>query len=94
MAATLPQAPSECCDPCVGSETVSITGTVGWFSVSDLTALRAVAASAINQFAAVGTLASPIGLYRWNALSVTADNGTTIIAPSDGGVGRWNRIAT
>ena len=94
MAATLPQAMSECCDPCVGSETVSITGTVGWFSVPDLTALRAVAASAINQFAAVGTLATPVGLYRWNNTSVLADNGTTNIAPSSGAVGRWERIAT
>lgn len=94
MASTLPSAPSECCTPCVGQSTVTLTGTVGWFSVSDLTALRAVAASSINQFAAVGTLASPVGLYVWNALSVTADNGGSIVAPSDGGVGRWNRIAT
>ena len=94
MAATLPQTPSECCDPCVGSSTVSITGTVGWFSVADLTALRAVAASAINQFAAVGTLATPVGLYRWNAASTTADNNSTIIASSDGQPGRWERIAT
>jgi hypothetical protein len=94
MAASLPQTAQDCCDPCVGQDTVTITGTVGWFSVADLTALRAVAASSINQFAAVGTLAVPVGLYRWNNSSVLADNGTTNIAPSDGGVGRWERIAT
>ncbi len=29
MAATLPQAPSECCDPCIGSSTVSLSIGIG-----------------------------------------------------------------
>lgn len=32
------------------------------------------------------------GLFRWDAASVSADNGGTIIAPDAGGTGRWKRI--
>ena len=33
------------------------------------------------------------GTYRWNSADVTADNGGTIIIPTAGGTGRWNRIS-
>lgn len=31
------------------------------------------------------------GDFFWNATDASADNGTTIIAPAAGGVGRWNK---
>lgn len=33
-----------------------------------------------------------IGDYFWLAGDVTADDGIMVIAPSDGGVGRWRKI--
>jgi len=33
------------------------------------------------------------GIYRWNSVDVSADNGTTVIAPSVG-TGRWNLFET
>lgn len=92
MASTLPT-PQDCCDPCVGSSTVSLTGTIGWFRVADLGALRAIAASPTNTFAAVGTLSGGFfGEFYWDSASVEADDGITIIAPSGGGVGRWKKL--
>lgn len=32
------------------------------------------------------------GMFRWDAASVEADNGGTIIAPAVGGTGRWKRV--
>jgi hypothetical protein len=32
------------------------------------------------------------GVFTWNAADATADNGGTIIQPTSGGVGRWNRL--
>lgn len=92
MASTL-RVVADCCDACVGSSTVAITGTVGWYQVADLGALRLVASSVANKFAVVGTLSGGfIGEFYWDAASVDADDGLTIIASSDGGVGRWKKL--
>lgn len=91
MASTLPALDS-CCDPCVGAATVEFTGSVGIFLVEDLTALADIPASPLNQQSRVATTAGLVGDYIWVNDSVVADDGFTVIAPSDGGVGRWHKV--
>lgn len=75
---------------------MTLTGNIGWFRVDDVAALRAVSSSATNVAAIVANDQTGVftGAYAWDATSAAADNGTTLIAPTDGGVsgaGRWRR---
>ncbi len=70
------------------------TGDVtGWHYVADETALRALPTDSDNKVAVVADLGGfGAAQFRWDATSVLADDGATVIAPSDGGVGRWERM--
>jgi len=66
----------------------------GWYKVADLTALRALATDTDNKAAIVDDINGyGAGLFRWDNTSTDADDNATVIAPSDGGVGRWTRLA-
>lgn len=61
--------------------------------MDDVAALRAQPTAATNTFASVGTLAGGFfGDFYWQAGSVDADDGVSVIAPDDGGAGRWKRL--
>ena len=63
---------------------------VGARVVGDLTELRALATSASNTVVIVQDKGDGfVGIYNWNAASVAADDGLGVIAPDDGGTGRW-----
>jgi hypothetical protein len=65
----------------------------GWYKVADEDALRALATSADNKAAVVDDLAGyGSAFFRWDTSSTEADDGVTIIAPTDGGPGRWTRV--
>ena len=71
--------------------TVNTTGTAdGLQVVSTLTALAGIATSTDNKAAIVqGDDDGNLRIYKWDATSTTADDGLGVIAPSDGGTGRW-----
>jgi hypothetical protein len=63
---------------------------VGFVCVANIAALRALATSSYNKAAAVNDDGSEsLRIYRWNSTSTDADDGAAVIAPSDGGTGRW-----
>jgi hypothetical protein len=78
----------------VSESTTSGTATaVGWFKVVDLTALRELPTLATNSGAIVDDINGyGAGWYRWDNDSSDADDDWAIIAPADGGAGRWKRI--
>lgn len=64
--------------------------SIGVFGADDLTELRSFPASSDNQSAVVGNTGAGFGAtYTWNNASTAADDGISVIAPSDGGTGRW-----
>lgn len=66
----------------------------GWPVVADVAALAAIASTNIfNSMVRIATAAGWFGDYYWDALSVVADDGFSVIAPSDLGVGRWIKVA-
>jgi hypothetical protein len=72
--------------------TVYTTGTSsdGLQVVSTLSALAGLATSTANKAAIVqGDDDGNLRIYKWDSASTTADNGLGVIAPSDGGTGRW-----
>jgi len=73
----------------VGTDSISITGTVGWFRLDTIAQLRAQPGIDSNVFATVGTELGFLGDFYWKSGDVTADDGAFIIAPSDGLSGRW-----
>jgi hypothetical protein len=92
MASTLPVA-ADCCTPCLGQSTVSISAITGWYAVDTIAALRAIPAASTHTFASVGTSGSFWGLYRWNNDSIVADDGNITINPTGNtNPGRWEKI--
>lgn len=79
----------DCCAPscpCIDNMTMSI----GSFVVPDIPTLRAIPTNATNRFAWVQDNLSFYGAFVWNASSTDADDGATVIQPSDlPAVGRW-----
>ena len=71
--------------------TVQTTGTAdGLQVVSTLAALAGLATSSANKAAIVqGDDDGALRIYKWDATSTDADDGLGVIAPSDGGTGRW-----
>lgn len=89
MASTLPSV-QDCCDSCTGEGVTLVMSTTSIVVVADLDALRALPTSVSNSTALV-TGEDEAGLYWWDAANITADDGVTVIAPGDGGVGRWRK---
>jgi hypothetical protein len=71
--------------------TVNLAGAAeGLQVVSTLAALAGLATSASNKAAIVqGDDDGNLRIYKWDSTSTTADDGLGVIAPSDGGTGRW-----
>ncbi len=89
MAATLPTA-QDCCSPCGNTDSVVLSSSFGFFVVASIAALRLLDDSALNRWAEVSTGPTTIGQYVWSATSGAADNGTTIIKPTNStSAGRW-----
>lgn len=58
-----------------------------------VTSLAAISSTSIfNTMARVADENGLIGDYFWLAGDVTADDGIMVIAPTDGGPGRWRKI--
>jgi hypothetical protein len=65
----------------------------GYFKLATVALLRDEPASDSNKVAFIDDIAGyGSGIFFWNGTSTTAHNGTTVIAPSDGGTGRWIRV--
>jgi hypothetical protein len=73
-----------------------VVDQAGWLRVDTIDDLRDISSDDTNLGAWVlgGTTSGDGGggLYYWSASSVAADNGITVIAPNDGGGGRWNKF--
>jgi hypothetical protein len=65
---------------------------VGYFKLATVALLRDEVAADTNKVAFIDDIGGyGAGIFFWDSTSTTADNGTTVIAPSDGGTGRWVR---
>ena len=92
MAATLPVA-NDCCSPCGSTDELEVSSSFGFFVVDDIAALRSLDDSELNRFAEVSTGPVTVGSYVWSATSGAADNGTTIIKPTNSvSDGRWLKV--
>lgn len=90
---------SETNDPPTGSAIWTVNditaGGSGTTSVSNIAALRALSGGSSNIVILRGYTTDNdggAGTFYWDATDTTADNNGTIIAPSGGGTGRWNRL--
>lgn len=71
-------------------------GSAPTLVVASITALRALSpasASSVYMLNYYSNILGGGGNFTWQAGTVTADNGGSIIAPNSGGAGRWIRIA-
>jgi len=74
--------------------TYNVTATynyqVGVWTPATIAELRAIATDSTNKVAhLLNDGSDTYRFYKWNNTSTATDDGLSIIAPSDGGTGRW-----